>query len=136
MATKKAKKRKNTKARKNVKSSTKKSPKKTNTSVKKINKTGTKITPHGSYPFAIAVSSVTCIGSFIPLQEDFEWYFVPPLVGTHTRFAPVSGSDGTVTEFDCSPVVLSVKGFSVTSSVGFSVVEAVTDPSNWLFPSA
>ncbi len=44
MATKKAKKRKNTKARKNVKSSTKKSPKKTNTSVKKINKTGTKST--------------------------------------------------------------------------------------------
>lgn len=42
MATKKAKKRKNTKARKNVKSSTKKSPKKTNTSVKKSNKTGTK----------------------------------------------------------------------------------------------
>lgn len=44
MATKKAKKRKNTKARKNVKSSTKKSPKKTNTSVKKSNKTGTKST--------------------------------------------------------------------------------------------
>ena len=44
MATKKAKKRKNTKARKNVKSSTKKSPKKTNTSIKKSNKTGTKST--------------------------------------------------------------------------------------------
>ena len=63
------------------------------------------------------------------LQEDFLWYFLPPLTGTQTRFLPVSSFSGIVMEGDLLSVcccegflelVLEVL-FESSSVVGFDV---------------